>query len=335
MSHAGLAKPLILDIPFGANPDQPDCTRTTCPHRRRPTLTQTLIIPDLHADPNRLDASLRLVPRQAQIAFLGDFIDAGKNVAHPDDGTVLHRVMALVETGEALAVMGNHELNALLFHRADAKGRPLRQHDPKNLAQHGSFCARFGIGTPEAIAQTQWFLTLPLWQDLGGLRLVHACWHPSAIATIAARRPDGRLREDDLEEIARKETPFARAVDLLLSGPEIPLPPGISFRDNAGHCRTDVRIAWWRSGPSTWREAALSVPDPDDLPDAPIEANDDITFYDEDQPPVLVGHYKMRGTPQIEGPAAACLDYPDAPCVYHWNSDEPLREEGLFGPVTV
>ena len=24
---------------------------------------------------------------------------------------------------------------------------------------------------------TDWFRTLPLWLDLGGLRVVHACWH--------------------------------------------------------------------------------------------------------------------------------------------------------------
>lgn len=297
---------------------------------RRPALTETLIIPDLHADPDRLEGSLDLVPRRAQIAFLGDFIDAGKAVARPDDGAVLDRVRALVDRGAALAVMGNHELNALLFHRVDAMGRPLRPRDGKNLAQHRSFCDRFGIGTPEALARTEWFLTLPLWQDLGGLRLVHACWDADAIATIAARRPDGRLHEDDLPEVAGKETPFARAVERLLTGPEIPLPAGIGFHDNSGHYRTDMRIAWWRAGAQTWRGAALSVPDPEALPDTPIDTDHSLPFYGLDQPPVLVGHYKMRGTPQIEGPQAACLDYPSAPCVYRWNGESALEDAGLI-----
>ncbi|WP_416915726.1 MAG: hypothetical protein ACMUJJ_01715 [Roseicyclus sp.] len=192
-----------------------------------------------------------LAAPNARIAFLGDFIDAGRNVLRPDDAAVLDRVMILVETGAAVGVMGNHELNALLFHRLDPNGVPLRSRDAKNATQHRSFCARFGIGTPEALDRTAWFLTLPLWLDLDGLRLVHACWDPDAIATIAARRPDGRLHEDDLEEVARKETAFAKAVDLLVSGPEIPLPAGIGFHDAAGHYRSQVRIAWWRSDART------------------------------------------------------------------------------------
>lgn len=153
---------------------------------RRPPLTETIVIPDLHADPERLEASLRLAPADARIAFLGDFIDAGRSVPHPDDAAVLDRVMALMETGTAVGVMGNHELNALLFHRLDPYGEALRTRDTKNAAQHRSFCERFGIGTPEALDRTAWFLTLPLWLDLDGLRLVHACWDPDAIATIAA-----------------------------------------------------------------------------------------------------------------------------------------------------
>ena len=292
-------------------------------------LTQTIVIPDLHADPDRLEASLRLSQAGDRIAFLGDFIDAGRSVPRPDDAAVLDRVMALVETGTAVGVMGNHELNALLFHRIDADGVPLRARDAKNAAQHRSFCARFGIGTQEALDRTAWFLTLPLWLDLDGLRLVHACWDPDAIATIAARRPDGRLREGDLEEVARKETPFAKAVELLVSGPEIPLPPGIGFQDAAGHYRSHVRIAWWRSDARTWRDAALSVPDPDVLPDTAIEMAHDFSFYGPEEPPVLVGHYKMQGQPRIEGPNAVCLDYPKAPRVYWWTGEEALRHDGL------
>lgn len=295
----------------------------------RPPLTETIVIPDLHADPERLEASLRLVPAGARIAFLGDFIDAGRSVPHPDDGAVLDRVMALMETGTAVGVMRNHELNALLFHRLDPDGAALRTRDAKNAAQHRSFCERFGIGTPEALDRTAWFLTLPLWLDLDGLRLVHACWDLDAIATIAARRPDGRLREDDLNEVARKETAFARAVDLLVSGPEIPLPPGVGFHDAAGHYRSQVRIAWWRADARTWRDAALSVPDPDALPDTEIDLGSGVTFYGPQEPPVLVGHYKMQGQPRIEGPTAACLDYPRLPCVYCWKGEEALRYDNL------
>ncbi|WP_044037714.1 hypothetical protein [Octadecabacter arcticus] len=73
--------------------------------------------------------------------------------------------------------------------------------------------------TPEALKWTDWFLTLPLWLELDGFRLVHACWVDDAIATVAKRRPDGPLRVEDLLEVSEKKTKFAKAVERLTSGP--------------------------------------------------------------------------------------------------------------------
>lgn len=284
------------------------------------------VIPDLHADPVRLEDTLTLLGEDAQPAFLGDFIDGKANAA--DDETVLVRTRALIDAG-APAVMGNHELNAILFHTFDAGG-PLRAHDDKNLRQHASFIDRFGIATPAARHWVEWFLRLPLWQDLGELRLVHACWNQAAIDLIRARRPDGRLQPEDLPEISSETTAFGRAVKLLVTGPEVPLPSGYAFTDKAGHLRHDVRIAWWRSGARTWKEAALSVPDPSALPEQPLPDMPDIAFYPDGEVPVFVGHYKMLGRPMIEGASAVCLDYPDTTCAYRWRGERRLTPENLL-----
>lgn len=289
-----------------------------------------IIIPDLHADARRLAKSWDVVRADDRIAFLGDFIDAGRDVDEPDDAAVLERVRNACDDGDAVAIMGNHELNAILFHRRNEKGQPLRAHDEKNIKQHRSFCERFGIGTEVALDWTDWFLTLPLWLDVGGLRLVHAFWGPSAIATVAARRPDGRLKREDLVEIAGKQTDFANAVNLLVSGPEITLPPDVCFRDAGGHLRSDVRIAWWRADVPTWRAATLSVPNPAELPDSAIGVETELEFYGPNNPPVLVGHYKMDGPPRIETPQAACLDYPKRPIVYRWCGEKTLNENGMI-----
>ncbi len=118
------------------------------------------VIPDIHADPQRLEATL--AAKEGPLAFLGDFIDGGGQGAC--DRAVLTQVRGLIDTG-AVVVMGNHELNAILFHRG------LRVDNDKNRNQHRSFLEAFGFATPEALAWTDWFLTLPLWLDLGGLRL--------------------------------------------------------------------------------------------------------------------------------------------------------------------
>src|SRR5690349_12096752 len=49
-----------------------------------------------------------------KVVFLGDFIDRGPQIRR-----VLGIVRPMVEAGHALAVMRNHELNALAYHTGD------------------------------------------------------------------------------------------------------------------------------------------------------------------------------------------------------------------------
>lgn len=84
-------------------------------------------------------------------------------------------VRPMIDSGAALAVMGNHELNALAFHTPDPDepGNHLRPHDEKNSRQHAETMRQVPSG--ELASYLNWFRTLPLWLDLGGLRVVHAC----------------------------------------------------------------------------------------------------------------------------------------------------------------
>jgi hypothetical protein len=131
-------------------------------------------------------------------------------------------------------------------------------------------------------------------------------------------------------EVAAKVSPFAKAVQTLLTGPEEPLPEGYLFHDFSGHARNEVRIAWWRSQATTWREAALSVPDPSELPDVLLTEDRRAVLYPEAEVPVLVGHYKMDGEPKIETTQAACLDYPHTPCAYRWRGEAKLHRDNLL-----
>lgn len=289
------------------------------------------VIPDIHADIERLEATLQAREPGVPIAFLGDIIDAGGATRVSDDVAVLTRVRDLVDTGKAVAVMGNHELNAILYHTVGADRVPLRERSEKNRAQDRSFVQQLGTATPQAHEWIDWFLNLPLWRDLDGLRLVHACWSQPDIDLIAERRPDGRITRADLPEIATEETPFARAVKNLVTGPEVRLEPSAhpGFHDAGGHRRNHVRIAWWRSGTRTWRDAALSVPRPEELPAGDVPSSREVAFYPQDAPPVIVGHYKMTGESRIESDNAACLDYPQSTCVYRWRGESALTEENL------
>jgi hypothetical protein len=255
-------------------------------------------------------------PDGRRATFLGDFIDGGAANA-----AVIATVRDLIERDLAVAVMGNHELNAVLFHTAGQskskqQDRWMRVRSAKNLRQHGSFLAEFPAGSSAAHEVLAWFLTLPLFLELDGMRVVHACWDQSHIDRITERRPDARLKGEDLQEIALEQTPFARSVAETLNGPDAALPVGYTFVDGTGHRRDRVRLAWWRSEARDWRDLALSVPDADCLPAGPAPAEVITKVYAEHEPPVFVGHYKMIGSPRVERANAICLDYPNVPCAY-------------------
>lgn len=162
------------------------------------------VIGDIHGHADSLDALLaklgygpvdgvyRHPSRQA--IFLGDFIDRG-----PHQRRVVEIVRRMVEGGAAQAVMGNHEFNAVVYHTPDgATGNYLRPHSEKNTGQHAAFLAAYAQ-TPADHAQViAWFRTLPLWLDLGPLRVVHACWDAQWIDRIRAAQDGGNGLTDNL-----------------------------------------------------------------------------------------------------------------------------------------
>ena len=70
------------------------------------------IIPDIHGHHRKLVRLLdglgyRRHPEGRMALFLGDYLDRG-----PEIREVLHTVRGMVEAGDALAILGNHESNA-------------------------------------------------------------------------------------------------------------------------------------------------------------------------------------------------------------------------------
>ena len=289
------------------------------------------IIPDIHADLDRLNWSVTKA-NGSKMIFLGDLIDAGKIVSQPNDLGVLRQVSKLISEGQAFCILGNHELNAILFHRRGSiSNAPLRKHQEKNVKQHKSFIEAFGIESSEALSWTKWMLdSMPLWLEIDGLRIAHACWSENAISIVNKRRPTGHLQLEDLDEIASKATEFAKAVETITSGPEAKLPAGYSFLDNAKNIRDHVRLSWWGAENTTWQKAALSVPDLSQLPDANLPEELLCDLYNSDAVPVLVGHYKMQGVPEVQSANATSLDYPKTKCVYRWSGESTLTNKNLI-----
>lgn len=255
--------------------------------------------------------------------FVGDFVDRGS-----EQVAVYEIARAMVESGAALAIMGNHEFNALAFATPDPDrpGEFLRPHSTKNRGQHAAFLEEVGWESPRHREMLAWFRTLPLWLDLGRddhrLRVVHACWDPVAMATV-----DRRLSDELLVAASREGSREWQAVEHLLKGPEIPLRS--SYRDKDGNERTRARFQWWREDAAEPAHAvvpssARSRPRPT-LPIVPP-----VPPYRDDVP-VVFGHYWRTGTPAPLTERAACVDYSagtDGPLVaYRWDGERVLAAD--------
>lgn len=303
-------------------------------------MSTTDVIPDLHGQSAKLAAALARLGWQRRgtgwrhadpgrrILFLGDYIDRG-----PDNAGTIAVVRQIVDSGRGTAIMGNHELNALQFHRLHPEtGRPLRPRSDKNTRQHARFLAEFPLGERRTAEVLDWMGSLPTVHDGDGFRAVHAAWTDPAVAGLRRIAPDARLDDGLLLRSADPADPLHGAVETLLKGPEVALPQGHAIVDKDGTSRTAMRIRWWTGGTPTWRMAALSVPDPDSLPDGPLDASG-VPAYPADAPPVFFGHYWLTGAPLLQAANALCLDYSagrDGPLVtYRHESGAPLSLDRL------
>jgi hypothetical protein len=269
--------------------------------------------------------------------FVGDFIDRG-----PRQIDSVMTVRRMIDAGTAQAVMGNHEFNAIAWHTPDPLhgGEHLRRRTGAkgevNRHQHAAFLREVD-GKPELHQDVMnWFMTLPLWLDLQGLRVVHACWHDGYMQKLQPLlTPQNQLTPELMVAASRSGQMEFRTVEGLTKGLEAELPAGHSFHDKDGHVRHNVRIRWWEAHANTYRELALMSDDMrEQLPSIPL-AHDIRSAYDNTKP-VFFGHYWMTGTPKRQTPSVACVDYSaakDGPLVaYRWDG-EPTLDNANFCQV--
>jgi hypothetical protein len=263
--------------------------------------------------------------------FVGDLIDRG-----PKQLETVGIVRSMVESGSAKCILGNHEFNAIAWVTPDPDrpGHFLRDHHaPGNREQHQAFLDVVE-GTPRQKEITDWFKTLPLWLDFGGLRVVHACWHQESMDMLSpVLGPDQTLTDEAILLGSRQGHPAFEALEVICKGPEVALPTGISYEDTGGKVRHEVRLRWWQDDLSTYRKAAIAPPGAMAMiPDVPLP--EQWKGYPYSGPPVLFGHYWFTGTPEVISPRFACLDYSVAhggPLVaYRWDGEAELSSEKLL-----
>lgn len=310
------------------------------------------IIGDVHGCADKLTTLLKTLgyahsdgayrhPQQRQVVFVGDLIDRGpsqlESVAIP---------RAMVEHGTAQMVIGNHEFNAVAFATRTADDTDwCRPHSAKNRGQHQAFLSAVEFGSGTHRSTLDWFMSLPLWLDLGGVRVVHACWHDGSIEHLRKHvGAHGGLTDQLVRDGTTKGHPSYLAIETVLKGPELDL-GGYRYTDKDGHERTDGRVAWWKTGATTLRDIVRLDPswpvcDPngervDELPETSLtDIAGSVPPYPDDAPPVLFGHYWF--TDNDEKPSTsntACVDFSAVKggdlVAYRWDGEPTLHAENF------
>ncbi|KLU06783.1 Diadenosine tetraphosphatase [Rhodopirellula islandica] len=262
-----------------------------------------------------------------KVVFLGDFVDRGPEIAE-----VITIARAMVDAGDAFAVMGNHEYNAIAFHTSlpNKPNQWFREHSDQNRKQHQATLDQLSPGElKDAIA---WFQTLPVTLERDGFRVVHAAWRDQPISVIdRALQSRGRFTPEFLAESERPGSELHAAIEEVLKGPELKLPAGHKIVDKAGHSRDTVRVKWYEPpNGRTYRDYHFGSDDVPDLAIDPVLLTG-MTGYPAEAPPVFVGHYWLTGTPLPLAGNVACTDYSVAKggklVAYQWDGEPTLSAD--------
>jgi hypothetical protein len=268
--------------------------------------------------------------------FVGDFIDRGPKIRE-----TLSIVKSMVDNDAAYAVLGNHEYNALCFHtlKTGQTDSWLRPHSVKNINQHIETLRQFKDHQKECEKYLCWFMTLPLFLDLGDIRVVHASWIPSEISKIRKWTTGGlKLSKDFLQKSAIKKFDEFDTIETVLKGVEIPLPNGVGhFHDKDGHSRNEIRIQWWKSAiGKKYEEMLFPQGNSKGFEGQLIPSTDaELLPVYEDNVPIFFGHYWLDPTnsnpPQVQTEQICCLDYSVAKdgllTAYRWEGEKILKND--------
>lgn len=263
-----------------------------------------------------------------QAIFVGDYIDRGSNSRQ-----VVQLVRAMQENGAAIALMGNHEYNAICYHTKGRDGDYLRLRTPENIKQHKDTLTSFE-SDGFLYDALDWFKQLPIFYENPYFRVVHASWDQAKLAVLQTYFGGEKLREAQLELSTKSNNSLYEAVEIVLKGKELPLPNNTVFFDSDNHKRSKVRVKWWESNEGrSIKEMAVKPLDVLNLSEAfKVNPMDYSAGYPSEEKPVFFGHYWLEGKePIVQAPNVCCVDYSVAKegklVAYRFDGETELRNE--------
>lgn len=257
--------------------------------------------------------------------FVGDFINRG-----PEIRKTIRIIRNMVENGHAYAILGNHELNAIIYHIKDKQGKSIISKPSKYFLSLFKTINEYSSGSLEWREQLKWLRTLPLYLDFGEIRVVHACWSDEAVQTADTLYENGKIKKKVFRKLTKKSgSSVAKCLWMLTKGVNLKIPTDLRVMNNKGVSPRSIRIRWWddlkgftfknASFESKFSMPSYTIPE-EILP---------VTFpYPENAPIVFFGHYCRGAGPHIIKPNVCCVDS----CVtgtksllaYRWSGEKEL-----------
>ena len=263
--------------------------------------------------------------------FVGDFINRG-----PEIRKSIRLIRKMVKNGNAFAILGNHEINAILFHLKDKSGKPLIKESRKNYLSLFKTINEFSTYPDEWEKHLQWMRRLPLFLELKGIRIVHACWSDSAVEVIKLALNEERGRKSIFREYYKNpKSELSKSINILTKGINLTMPGDLKVVNNKGVVPREFRLCWWKNPDGkTFRE--MSFESKYKLPayTVPKEIIPETFFYSENEPIIFFGHYCRANGPHIINTNLCCVDS----CVsgaklltaYSWNGEKVLNKKNLY-----
>jgi len=245
-------------------------------------------------------------PENRKVIFLGDYVDRG-----PEIFQTIEIVKSMCDTGNAFALMGNHEYNLLSFFTKDNQGHYIRKHSINKIFQVLETLTEFKSKKSEFEQYFKWFLQLPLFIENEYFRAVHASWNNQSIDILKQNLSNNCLATTENLIKSSQTSDFHYALNATLKGIEIPLPKGESVILGDYIKRKTIRLRWWEEKFEKLNYREIEANKMDVVPDIPVPSKYDIQkfLYPKTNKPVFFGHYWLKGEPKILRKNMCCLDY--------------------------
>ncbi len=263
--------------------------------------------------------------------FVGDFVNRG-----PEIRKSVKMIRKMVQNGNAYAILGNHEIYAITYSLKEKDGSFVVKSKSKDYLALNKTIREFSGFKEEWKEAVEWMLKLPLYLDLGEIRVVHACWSDSAIEWLKDVELKGKSANDIFRKVYKKPKSISnKNISLLTKGIDFKMPGNIRIVNNKGVSPRSFRLRWWEN-PEGMTFESMSFESKFILPEyeIPKHLTPEVQPYPEISPIVFFGHYCRYNGPFIIKPNICCVDS----CVagskiltaYKWNGEKVLDPNNLI-----